>query len=189
MSSCLLLLYYLRTEPNLSTATTDFQDSLSDLINEIVVYVIRDVELRLDPLLGPAMLDYEALPGFEDIQFEGDWTGSRFIQKLRGGRKVGAMPVSVMSLFGPTIPASAPTPSEGVASTATITSPLLSIDSMPSPGPQIPLSSRNHDLPASPPSDPIEAVSPRRITSILSSTLFILQMYEMYVIWSCQSHL
>lgn len=171
LSSCLLLLYYLRTEPNLYLATPEFQESLSDLINEIVVYIIRDVERRLDKILEPAMIEYEALPGFEDVQFEGDWKGSRFVKSLaERGRKS----VSVMSIFG------TPAPAPSFPTSATI----FDYNST-TPIPPIPSSSSKHPLPMfAPPAPPKlkSDLSPRSVISLLSSTLFILQVYEMCVL-------
>lgn len=150
LSCCLLLLYYLRTEPNLFIATGDHQEALSDLINEIVVYIVRDVERRLDRILEPGLVEYEALPGFEDIVFEGDWKGSKLVQKF-GLR---ARPVSVMALFGSTSPLA-------------ISSPALS-----------PTKSTATSLPAFLPSPTSNQLSPKHITGLLDATLFILQLYK-----------
>ena len=58
LSNCLLILYYLRTEPNLADATTDYQAHFSDLINEIFVFIIRDAERRIDRVLEAAVLEH-----------------------------------------------------------------------------------------------------------------------------------
>jgi hypothetical protein len=131
LSTCLLLLYHLRTDSTagFQSATADAQDSLIDLINEIVVYIIRDVERRLDKILEKSMIDYEALPSFEDILFEGHWKSTRFIQKLTGSTSMGRKSAARPSI----------------------------------------LSSSSID----------DELSPKTITNLLSSTLFILQLYEM----------
>lgn len=150
LSNSLLLLYYLRKEPNLYRSTDEFQIHLSDLVNEIFVFIIRDAERRIDRILESAMLDYEGLPGFEDVRFEGDWSSNRFVQKLTGrGKKIPAKPPSAMSIFSTTEPATSGTPKG-------------------SPG---------HSRQSSQP-NVLSAISPRKITSLLSSTLFILQIYE-----------
>lgn len=40
---------------------------------------IRDTEMRLDRIIDTALLEHEAVPGFEDVQFEGEW---RFVKAL-----------------------------------------------------------------------------------------------------------
>lgn len=165
LSNTLLLLYYLRKEPNLFASTSDFQIHLSDLVNEIFVFVIRDAERRIDRVLETAMLEFEGVPGFEDVQFEGDWSGSRFVKKLTGrGKKTLNRSSSTLSIF-----ANAP-----------------SINDPVSPGSVG--SIRDSSLPASPnsratfnqtgPTSSNLITSPRTITALLSSTLFILQIYE-----------
>ncbi|KAK4706090.1 hypothetical protein P7C70_g95, partial [Phenoliferia sp. Uapishka_3] len=142
LSNCLLLLYYLRKEPNLASSTSEYQVHLCDLVNEIFVFIIRDAERRIDRILEAAILEHEALPGFEDLQFEGDWASSRFVKKLTGrGKKSISKSVSARSLFADTVSAA----------------------------------SSNSGSPAK---VPIEDANPRTITSLLSSTLFILQLYE-----------
>lgn len=74
LSNSLALLYYLRRDSRLRASTAEFQEHISDLINEIVVFVIRDAERRLDRVLDASMLDHEPLPGFEDVVFEREWS-------------------------------------------------------------------------------------------------------------------
>lgn len=151
ISNSLLLLYYLRKEPNLFKSTSEYQVHLADLINEIFVFVLRDVERRIDRVLEPAVLEYESLPGFEDVQFEGDWSSSRFVKKLTGrGKKAIPRSSSARSIFD--------SPEAGMNLAAAAASPPRA-----SPYPQEPSSN---------------VVTPRAVTSLLSSTLFILQIYE-----------
>lgn len=141
LSNCILLLYYLRKEPNLAVSTAEYQIHLSDLVNEIFVFIIRDAERRIDRILEPAVLEHESLPGFEDLHFEGEWASSRFVKKLTGrAKKPLAKSVSARSLFAEAGGSPSPTGSPTGSTTA---------DS-----------------------------NPRSITSLLSSTLFILQLYE-----------
>lgn len=138
LSNSLLLLYYLRKEPNLFLATSEYQVHLSDLINEIFVFVIRDAERRIDRILEPAILEHEPLPGFKDLLFEGEWGSNQFMKKLTGrGKKSMSKSASMKSLFEEASESNSPPP------------PTLG-------GP----------------------ATPRSITSLLSSTLFILQLYE-----------
>lgn len=151
LSNCLLLLYYLRKEPNLHQATREMQVHLCDLINEIFVFIIRDAERRIDRVLEPAILEHEALPGFEDVSFEGEWSSNRFVKKLTGGRskKSGmSKSASAMSLFGGEAGGAEAAAAAGAAS--------------------------GLNGSATPPGE----ATPRNVTSLLSSTLFVLQSYE-----------
>ncbi|KAM0792791.1 hypothetical protein ACM66B_002560 [Microbotryomycetes sp. NB124-2] len=146
LSNSLLLLYYLRKEPNLARATHDLQTHLRDLINEIFVFIIRDAERRIDKVLEAAILEHEPLPGFEDVRFEDEWSGTRFVKKLTGGsrRKAGGMSksTSAMSLFSSVSSSNVdPTGVDGFSGSA---------------------------------GEP----TPQNVTSLLSSTLFILQLYD-----------
>jgi hypothetical protein len=146
LSNCLLLLYYLRKEPNLFISTREMQVHLCDLINEIFVFVIRDAERRIDRILETAILEHEALPGFEDVAFEGEWSSNRFVKKLTGrGKKAMPKSGSVMSLFSTDVAAESSPRSRSRQSTNSAS---------------------------------VEEATPRSITSLLSSTLFILQIYE-----------
>lgn len=157
LSNTLLLLYFLRKEPNLFNSTADFQIHLSDLVNEIFVFVIRDAERRIDRVLETAMLEYEGVPGFEDVQFEGDWSGSRFVKKLTGrGKKTLHRSTSTLSMFA----SSPPEVSQGSAPNSPGSRPAF-------------LNGATTGTPTS-----SAVTSPRTITALLSSTLFILQIYE-----------
>lgn len=173
LSNSLLLLYYLRLEPNLSQATFEMQHHLADLINEIFVFVIRDAERRIDRILETAILDHEALPGFEDVEFEGEWSSNRFVKKLTGGRKAGgsgsaggggmAKSVSARSLFEAT--ASPPRVNgSGGGGNGRGGDGLLGGGG----------GARGKDDGM----DEGGEATPKHITQLLSSTLFILQLYE-----------
>jgi hypothetical protein len=175
-----LLLYYLRRDPHTAENTLEYQDNLHDLIREIFVFCIRDTERRLDKLLDAAILEHEALPGFDDIRFEGEW---RFVKALTSrSKKDSSFPSaaglgsgtparpSVLGLFASPDRAGTPhTPQSTPPSK--LVSPRSRAPSMPSgkfagsgsPGP-----------PSSNPQD----LSPRSVTGLLSSTLFILQHYD-----------
>ncbi|OLL24869.1 Dilute domain-containing protein [Neolecta irregularis DAH-3] len=120
ISNCTLLIYYLKKDPGLLSATSSFQAKLAEEINEIFVILIRDVERRLDKVLSRAMLEHETIPGFEDIQYQHEW---RIFRSRHKSHK----------------------------STSRDTSP------------------RQRTAP-----------SPRNITSLLSSTLFVLEAYDIH---------
>ncbi|SNX81673.1 uncharacterized protein MEPE_00378 [Melanopsichium pennsylvanicum] len=86
LSNCCLLHYYMDKDRMLrkSSSVKEYRSLLADLLNEIFVFIIRDAERRIDKVLDPAMLDHEAIPGFEEVRFEGEW---KFIKTLAGSVK------------------------------------------------------------------------------------------------------
>ena len=125
MSNATLLLHYLKKDPGLVEATTEFQLRMAELINEIFILITRDAERRMDKVMDAAMLDHETIPGFEDVHFQNEWKIFR---------------------------------------------------SKPKPKAPEPLEKRFR-----PPSPKRRAqVSPRNITSLLSSALFVLDLYDIH---------
>lgn len=125
ISNATLLLHYLKKDPGLLAATTEFQLHLAELINEIFILIIRDAERRMDKVLDSAMLDHETIPGFEDVHFQSEWR--IFRQKAKP-----KTPDPIEKRFRP------PSPKRRAQ------------------------------------------VSPRNITSLLSSTLFVLDLYDIH---------
>ncbi|KAF2664610.1 ankyrin [Microthyrium microscopicum] len=124
ISNSTLLLHYLRKDAGLVDATPKYQLALSEVINEIFILVIRDAERRMDKVLDKAMMEYESIPGFEDVTFQNEW-------KIFKRAKTKAIE---------------------------------------------PLEKRFR-----PPSPKRKAqISPRNITSLLSSTLFVLELYDIH---------
>ncbi|KAF1916143.1 hypothetical protein BDU57DRAFT_516060 [Ampelomyces quisqualis] len=131
MSNATLLLHYLKKDPGVMSATTDFQLQMAELINEIFILIIRDAERRMDKNLDQAMLDHEPMPGFEDVQFQHEWKIFRSKPK--------AKPLEPMEKrFRPPSPKRRAQP------------------------------------------------SPRNITSLLSSTLFVLDLYDVHSVITAQ---
>lgn len=154
LSNCLLILYYLRTEPNLAEATTDYQAHFADLINEIFVFIIRDAERRIDRVLEAAILEHEPLAGFEDVAFEDEWASTRFVKKLTGRAKKNAgirNSTSAMSLFSDS--GSVSSSADGVGGAG---------------GPGSPGRQRSTTI----------GNTPKDVTDLLSATLYVLQLYE-----------
>ena len=73
ISNQTLLLHYLKKDAGLVQATTKYQAELAELINETFILIIRDAERRMNKILDIAMLDHETIPGFDDIEFQGEW--------------------------------------------------------------------------------------------------------------------
>lgn len=124
ISNATLLLYYLKKDTGLTQETSQFQAQMAELIHEIYILIIRDAERRMDKVMEPAMLDYETIPGFEDIQFQNEWKFLKSKPKVK--------PEPMEKRFRP------PSPKRKAQ------------------------------------------VSPRNITSLLSSTLFVLDLYDVH---------
>jgi hypothetical protein len=131
MSNATLLSHYLKKDPGVMSATTDFQLQMAELINEIFILIIRDAERRMDKTLDQAMLDHEPMPGFEDVQFQSNWNLFRSKPKARA-------PEPMEKRFRPPSPKRRAQP------------------------------------------------SPRNITSLLSSTLFVLDLYDVHSVITAQ---
>ncbi|EST09973.2 Ankyrin repeat-containing domain protein [Kalmanozyma brasiliensis GHG001] len=86
LSNCCLLHYYMDKDRTLrkSSSVKEYRGLLADLLNEIIVFIIRDAERRIDKVLDAAMLDHEAIPGLEEPRFEGEW---KFMKTLAGSVK------------------------------------------------------------------------------------------------------
>ncbi|KAI9022788.1 hypothetical protein CLU79DRAFT_144812 [Phycomyces nitens] len=67
------LLYYLKKDAGLVAETADYQLILSELISETYTLIVNASCRQMTRLLEPAMLDYEEIPGMEDIDFTDDW--------------------------------------------------------------------------------------------------------------------
>ncbi|BEI81177.1 hypothetical protein CcaverHIS002_0203370 [Cutaneotrichosporon cavernicola] len=70
-----LLLYLLRSDADLAEACADADllVNFEELINAIHVFIIRIAERKIDEILEPAMLDFEALEDFDGVRFADEW--------------------------------------------------------------------------------------------------------------------
>lgn len=131
MSNATLLLHYLKKDSGLVAASTEFQLQMAELINEIFILIIRDAERRMDKVLDQSMLEHEAMPGFEDVQFQHEWKIFRTKAKVK--------PIEpIEKRYRPPSPKRRMQP------------------------------------------------SPRNITSLLSSTLFVLDLYDIHSVIAAQ---
>ena len=171
----LLLLYYLRRDPHVRAQTIEYHGPLGEMINMVCVFVIRDAEQRIDKILDAAMLDYESLPGFEDVRFEGEW---RFVKALTS--RASLAPGAATNSSGRS---SAQSLRESVSAKASVLG-LFGNSTSPESGngQSSPEARRGQSLTnlRSPPTPGPTSVSPRNITSILSAVLFLMQAYEIH---------
>ncbi|KAG9284083.1 hypothetical protein G9A89_022857 [Geosiphon pyriformis] len=163
ISNCTLFLYYLKKDAGLSEATLEYQIRFAELIHDIFVLLVRDAERRFDKILEASMLDFETIP-LDDVRFEGEWRVFRSLTRRSHS------PSSTVATSNPIATTSSTTIPTGCSVKS---SPNLrrsaSTSGVPSSTRPTPPSPRQRSQP-----------SPRNITSLLSSTLFILQTYELH---------
>uniref|UniRef100_A0A1D1Y834 Dilute domain-containing protein C25B8.08 n=1 Tax=Anthurium amnicola TaxID=1678845 RepID=A0A1D1Y834_9ARAE len=152
ISNCTLLLYYLKKDPGLAIATIEYQLRISEQLHEIYVLLVKDAQRRIDKILEVSMLEFDTIPGLDDVRFEGEWrVFKHFSRRSR----------SPVNSYSPVLnlQQSSSTSLKRSSSTSSILGPIFR--SPPSP--------RQRSAP-----------SPRNVTSLLSSTLFVLQTYEIH---------
>lgn len=187
LNNALLLLYYLRVDNTISDKTKEYQHHCAELVNELYVFVIRDIERRIDKILDAAILDYESLPGFSDLRFEGDWN---FVKAFTSGstRNRPSSVQSTVAAGGAGAGAAgsgahnSPTPRNSIMSLFNAAAETASNQASPKASP----GRRPYSTPEPPGADAASAhtssnrdqLSPKDINSILSSALCILQLYE-----------
>lgn len=128
LSNCTLLLYYLRKDIGLLPASVQHQEKLAELITDITVLISQDAERRLDLVLNTSILDYQTIPGLDEIHYQSEW------RIFRSNKKPKSHKEEMEEIYRP------PTPKRKM-------------------------------LP-----------SPRNVTSILSSVLFVMDLYEVHPI-------
>lgn len=151
MANCNQLLYYLKKDAGMVQATVVYQGNLSELVSEIFEHLFRDVQRRLEDVMGPAFLLYESIP-LGEVKFESE-------------RR---------SIFSVVLPPDSPIlmPSTTLPSTRSGNrSKTISSNGRPPPRPAV-LARRSLAMPN----------GPRSVTALLSSTLFILQTYDVHPI-------
>ncbi|CAO1619962.1 unnamed protein product [Parajaminaea phylloscopi] len=195
-----LLLHYVKRDALVARfpkMSDEYQLYMHDLINEIYVSIIRDLERRISRVLEAAMLEHESIPGFEDVRFEGDWN---FMKSLTGSVK--ASSASLRESQGASAPSSGRRPlsqmfaqwkdgkdesSMSPASskdarrhTSKTELPVRVQESSTSPprlksGSVYEATAGSADISAT---DQLRAPDPRTVTSLLTSALHVLQLYE-----------
>ncbi|CAO1615999.1 unnamed protein product [Sympodiomycopsis kandeliae] len=192
-----LLLHYAVRDTTVSTfpkMEDEYLPYVADLINETYVTVIRDIERRVNKVLEPAMLEHEAITGMEEVRFEGEWT---FMKTLKGSVKSNFANGSTGSSGGsggqsrkplsqifawkdhhePASPAPGSSSPYGMGTkNGQGTSPRPSGDTKGfSPPKNVDLKEASYDATAA---ELLQTPCPRTITSLLTSALHVLQLYE-----------
>ncbi|KAL1918976.1 uncharacterized protein VTP21DRAFT_2357 [Calcarisporiella thermophila] len=138
ISNLIQLQVYLKKDNGLMGTTARYQLLLAEATYDAYIHFIRDAQRRLDIRLIPAMLEYDPVPGFENVQFEGEWQLFKRAPKPT---------TQVVSAFDQAIPSSQSK------------------------------TSSDSSVPPRPPSPRQQAISPRAITTLLSSVYFVLESY------------
>ncbi|KAG0337267.1 hypothetical protein BG000_005621 [Podila horticola] len=153
ISNCSALLHFLRKDGDLKLTSGPHQAKLEALIQDMVRILILDAERRIEKILGPAMLDHDTIAGLDEVKFQSEWA---FLWR---GNKSGSTRSSKRA--SSPVPASpstlAPRPLKRSGSHSSI------------------LSKMNRS--ASPRQ---RQISPRTITTMLSSLLFVMQSYDIH---------
>jgi len=81
LTNLLQLLCYLKKDTMLVSTTIEYQYEISELINEYYVNLIQHLEERLEDVIEPCLMQYNTIPGIENIKFESSFS--------RLGRRMG----------------------------------------------------------------------------------------------------
>lgn len=192
----MLLLYYTRRDVTLSQLPKMREEAhlfIQDLVNEIVVAIIRDVERRISKVLEVALLEHEAIPGFEDVRFEGEWN---LIKTLKGSvrastggggtnslRHKGSARRPLSQIFSQFKEGSeenearaGPMMMSPMTGGSSMRGESYAVSGRPPPQPGAALgSSTDSKLSAA---EQLSHPTPRTVTSILTAALHVLQLYE-----------
>ncbi|KAF9295958.1 hypothetical protein BGZ74_010536 [Mortierella antarctica] len=153
ISNCSALLHFLRKDGGLKLTSGLHQAKLEALIQDMVRMLVLDAERRIEKVLEPAMLDHDTIAGLDEVKFQSEWA---FLWR---GNKSGS-----------------------TRSSKRASSPASTAPSTPAPRPLKRSGSHSSILSkmgrsASPRQ---RQVSPRTITTMLSSLLFVMQSYDIH---------
>ncbi|KAI3656325.1 hypothetical protein MP638_001186 [Amoeboaphelidium occidentale] len=166
LSNSSQLLYYFKRDPGLLTSTGPYQVQLCEVINDIYSWLIDDGERRLERLIISGLCDYEPIPGGDSIEYDKKRKNTTGLSKNsskssmesskedHNAEKQENFFSSVMSKF-----------KKSGSNGSKLNSP-ANMSAF--------FSFQNQTKPKPPP----ENSSPKSITTILSSTLFVLQSYQ-----------
>ncbi|KAF9384679.1 hypothetical protein CPB97_005446 [Podila verticillata] len=155
ISNCSALLHFLRKDGGLKLTSGLHQTKLEALIQDMVRMLVRDAERRIEKILEPAMLDHDTIAGLDEVKFQSEWAFLWRGNKSSSTRssKRASSPVSTVSSASTL----APRPLKRSGSHSSV------------------LSKMNRS--ASPRQ---RQISPRTITTMLSSLLFVMQSYDIH---------
>ncbi|KAG0283114.1 hypothetical protein BGZ96_012523 [Linnemannia gamsii] len=173
ISNTSVLLHFLRKDVGINQATDFHQMRIEALLLDMVQMIVVDAERRIEKILEQAMLDHDTIAGLDEVKFQSDWaflwrgSMSKASSKNNAAKRASS-PLSPNLTSTSTFAGSAANPTSGT-STPNPPRPLTRTSSSS----MIPLSNR-------PPSPRQRRISPRTITTMLSSLLFVMQTYDIH---------
>ncbi|KAF9355996.1 hypothetical protein BGX26_005855 [Mortierella sp. AD094] len=176
ISNTSVLLHFLRKDPGLCVATGFHQLKIEALLLDMIQMVVVDAERRMERILEPAMLDHDTIQGMDEVKFQSDWAFLWRGSMSKGSSKNNSNNNSVRkstSSLSPNPGSSATFSGSASGSTSNSTSPSPRLLTRTSSQPLVPLANR-------PPSPRQRRISPRTITTMLSSLLFVMQTYDIH---------
>ncbi|KAF9416127.1 hypothetical protein BGZ94_010303 [Podila epigama] len=203
VSNTSVLLHFLRKDPGLSLSSGFHQVKIEALILDMLQMLVMDAERRIEKILEPAMLDHDTIAGLEEVKFQSDWA-YLWRKSLSLGSKAGAKAAASAGAGASANPSSTASTASGAAAPNSTTtgnrrssSPLSpnsaamatsgagagagTGSTSPSPRPLTRTSSSSTvPLLNRPPSPRQRKISPRTITTMLSSLLFVMQTYDVH---------
>ncbi|ORZ26315.1 hypothetical protein BCR41DRAFT_368403 [Lobosporangium transversale] len=144
------LLHFLRKDSSLRVASGIYQAQLETVLQDMVRMIILDAEKRIEPVLKPAILEHDTIVGMNEIQFQSDWAFS-FWRGIASGNRMSRANKR----------ASAPV---AVFNQDLVQEPIgrMSLQMQRSPSPEQ------------------RGISPKTVTTMLSSLLFVMQIYDIH---------
>ncbi|KAI8351635.1 hypothetical protein B0O80DRAFT_455587 [Mortierella sp. GBAus27b] len=175
ISNMSVLLHFLRKDPGLREATDCQQFKIEAVLLDMVQMMILDAERRIDRILEPAMLDHDTIAGMEEVKFQSDWA---FLWRSvgKGSNKSNANSASnsasntISKRASSGLSPNPGSPATFGSSTPNSTSPSIKPRNLP----------RTSTSTTRPPSPRQRRISPRTITTMLSSLLFVMQTYDIH---------
>lgn len=170
ISNTSVLLHFLRKDVGINQATDFHQMRLEALLLDMVQMIVVDAERRIEKILEPAMLEHDTIAGMDEVKFQSDWA---FLWR-------GSM--SKASSKNNTAKRASSPLSPNLTSTSTFAGSAASGTSTPNPPRPLTRTSSSSMIPLAnrPPSPRQRRISPRTITTMLSSLLFVMQTYDIH---------
>ncbi|KAF9548557.1 hypothetical protein EC957_006111 [Mortierella hygrophila] len=170
ISNTSVLLHFLRKDVGINQATDFHQMRIEALLLDMVQMIVVDAERRIEKILESAMLEHDTIAGMDEVKFQSDWA---FLWR-------GSM--SKASSKNNTAKRTSSPLSPNLTSTSTLAGSANSGTSTPNPQRPLARTSSSSMVPLAnrPPSPRQRRISPRTITTMLSSLLFVMQTYDIH---------
>ena len=74
LTNLLQLSFYLKKDAELVVSTVEYQYEISELVNEYYINLIQHIEERLEDVIEPSLMQYNTIPGIDEIKFESSFS-------------------------------------------------------------------------------------------------------------------